>query len=191
MLIEDVSIILVYITISSITIIVLIYLGKLRSLNKQIKESSTIIGGIVSELRNRLNDQDSKIVDQEVKIEILELKVAKLLKESLLFSTSKATKRIGQEEYRLKPRRDITFQGDVEPHRELEVNDLTRTEQDVIRVISNKSYTARELQAVIGKTREHTARLLKKLFEEGYIQRDETVRPFVYRLMQGTNFTSE
>ena len=41
--------------------------------------------------------------------------------------------------------------------------------------------TAPKVEKKIGKTREHTARLMKKLWQEGYIERDTHRMPFRYR----------
>jgi CTP-dependent riboflavin kinase len=42
--------------------------------------------------------------------------------------------------------------------------------------------TTREVQTVIGRTREHTSRLMKKLFEEKLVDRDVSTKPFRYAI---------
>jgi predicted transcriptional regulator len=42
--------------------------------------------------------------------------------------------------------------------------------------------TSREIQGKIKKSREHTSRLLKKLYSENIVIRDETTRPFRYKI---------
>jgi transcription initiation factor IIE alpha subunit len=42
--------------------------------------------------------------------------------------------------------------------------------------------TSREIQGKIKKSREHTSRLLKKLYSENIVIRDETTRPFRYEI---------
>jgi DNA-binding transcriptional ArsR family regulator len=42
--------------------------------------------------------------------------------------------------------------------------------------------TSREIQAKIKKSREHTSRLLKKLYSENIVLRDESTRPFRYQI---------
>lgn len=42
--------------------------------------------------------------------------------------------------------------------------------------------TSREIQAKIKKSREHTSRLLKKLYSEDVVMRDESTRPFRYKI---------
>jgi predicted transcriptional regulator len=59
---------------------------------------------------------------------------------------------------------------------------LTMTEQNIVQVLLDEgSKTAPQIQKNIGKTREHTSRLLKKLWQEGYIDRETHSIPYKYR----------
>ena len=42
--------------------------------------------------------------------------------------------------------------------------------------------TSREIQRKIDKSREHTSRLLKKLYSQNIVMRDESTRPFKYKI---------
>ena len=52
----------------------------------------------------------------------------------------------------------------------------------ILKKLENKSLTTREVQRVIGRTREHTSRLMKKLFEEKLVDRDMSTKPFRYAI---------
>ena len=52
----------------------------------------------------------------------------------------------------------------------------------VLRLITEKSMTSRDIQVTLGRTREHTSRMLKKLFEEGLVERDMSTKPFSYKI---------
>jgi vacuolar-type H+-ATPase subunit E/Vma4 len=70
----------VIITIASITLFISIlvlthYLPEIKKFTKEKKDASEIIKGIISELRNRLDLQDQKILDQQVRLDVLELKL--------------------------------------------------------------------------------------------------------------------
>ena len=59
---------------------------------------------------------------------------------------------------------------------------LTSTERQIIQVLlSEGPKTSPEIEKRIGKTREHTSRLMKKLWQEGYVERDTHTIPFMYR----------
>jgi chromosome segregation and condensation protein ScpB len=68
---------------------------------------------------------------------------------------------------------------------EVSLTSLTPTEMEILRLLYiSGPKTASEVREVIGKTREHTARLMKKLTLEGYVERDTQAIPFVYRLSE-------
>jgi predicted transcriptional regulator len=50
----------------------------------------------------------------------------------------------------------------------------------VLRLITEKPMTSRDIQITIGRTREHTSRMMKKLFEEGVVERNMQTKPFTY-----------
>src|SRR6266704_5154191 len=61
----------------------------------------------------------------------------------------------------------------------------TPTELQVLTTLANEGpKSAPEIGRVVGRSREHTARLMKKLYEEGYIRRDQTRIPFRYSLVE-------
>ena len=53
----------------------------------------------------------------------------------------------------------------------------------VLKLITEKPMTSRDIQITIGRTREHTSRLMKKLFEGGYVDRNMQTKPFTYYIM--------
>ena len=54
----------------------------------------------------------------------------------------------------------------------------------VLKLITEKPMTSRDIQITIGRTREHTSRLMKKLFEEGYVDRNMQTKPFTYYIIE-------
>jgi len=60
-------------------------------------------------------------------------------------------------------------------------NDAT---SHVLRLITDKSMTSRDIQITIGRTREHTSRLMKKLFEDGFVKRNTDTKPFTYSIIE-------
>jgi DNA-binding MarR family transcriptional regulator len=49
-------------------------------------------------------------------------------------------------------------------------------------MLLEKSMPAPEIGRSLLKTREHTARLMKKLYEEGYIERETNKIPYTYKI---------
>jgi predicted HTH transcriptional regulator len=67
---------------------------------------------------------------------------------------------------------------------EYHVNDL---ESLIINSLKDKELTSSEIQAVVGKTREHVSRTLKKMVDDGVLERNESHKPYKYRLVSKDN----
>ena len=61
----------------------------------------------------------------------------------------------------------------------------TPTELQVLTLLGNEGpKSAPEIGRFVGRSREHTARLMKKLFDEGYVRRDQSRIPFRYSTVE-------
>lgn len=61
----------------------------------------------------------------------------------------------------------------------------TPTELHVLTLLANEGpKSAPEIGKFVGRSREHTARLMKKLFDEGYVRRDQARIPFRYSTVE-------
>ncbi len=54
----------------------------------------------------------------------------------------------------------------------------------VLQLITNKAMTSRDIQITLKRSREHTSRLMKKLFEDGYVQRNTESKPYSYSISE-------
>jgi predicted HTH transcriptional regulator len=52
----------------------------------------------------------------------------------------------------------------------------------VLHLITNKDMTSRDIQITLKRSREHTSRLMKKLFESGYVKRNTQTKPYTYSI---------
>jgi len=59
---------------------------------------------------------------------------------------------------------------------------LDETQLAVIRLLAEGQKNTRQLTDALQKSREHTARLMKELFEFGLVERNSATKPFVYQL---------
>lgn len=56
--------------------------------------------------------------------------------------------------------------------------------EHVLGLITTKEMTSRDIQITIGRSREHTSRLMKRLFEEGFVERNTKLKPFTYKITE-------
>lgn len=59
---------------------------------------------------------------------------------------------------------------------------LTPTERETLQILKDGALRAPELGRRVNKSREHMARLMKKLYQEGYVDRETDRPPFRYKL---------
>lgn len=174
---------IITITTSLVALIILIYFyPKIKSSTKTYNDANEIINLIIKELRERLNSQDLKISDLIIKSEIIENKLINVLQENninknkLLNSNNiqnKLQNQIPQKSNMLSQKsQQITFQNN-------EI--LTNTENIILNNLKNAELTATQIQEIIKKSREHTSRILKKLFNNKLIIRNNT-RPYTYKI---------
>ncbi|WP_420546639.1 winged helix DNA-binding protein [Nitrosopumilus sp.] len=62
--------------------------------------------------------------------------------------------------------------------------DVTNPTDYVLQLITNKDMTSRDIQITLKRSREHTSRLMKKLFEDGYVQRNTESKPYTYSITE-------
>jgi len=80
---------------------------------------------------------------------------------------------------------ELKIEAAIPIKREKALAPLTETELMVLETIGKEGEkTAPEIREKIGLTREHTARLMKKLYKDGYLERDTHKMPYVYRLKE-------
>lgn len=56
------------------------------------------------------------------------------------------------------------------------------TVSSILKLLSQCPMTAREIQVNTKKTREHTSRLMKRLYNESLVTRDIDIKPFLYKI---------
>ncbi|MFB5608664.1 MAG: winged helix DNA-binding protein [Nitrosarchaeum sp.] len=52
----------------------------------------------------------------------------------------------------------------------------------VLHLITDKTMTSRDIQITLKRSREHTSRLMKKLFDDGYVKRNTSTKPYTYSI---------
>ncbi|MCH8915250.1 MAG: winged helix DNA-binding protein [Thaumarchaeota archaeon] len=63
-------------------------------------------------------------------------------------------------------------------------SDYTSPIGHVLHLITNKAMTSRDIQITLKRSREHTSRLMKKLFEDGFVERNTETKPYTYSITE-------
>jgi Winged helix DNA-binding domain len=164
------------VTTASLTVLFAL-LSKHKNLVDQAARSATLAKELWDAMSSRLLVMDTRIVDLMAKVEVYGAKSSRLSgKEVGVLSKSVSA-----------PMSEEKTQNDQGG---LEIGKVSQeTEREVLGLISGGPKTSGEIKEVIGRSREHTSRLLKMLFEEGFVARKDKSRPFVYELTEkGRNY---
>jgi hypothetical protein len=164
----------------------------------KVHKNSSVINAITSEYARRMEKYDSAIADLRVRLDVIELQNQKHLLTQQLHSTESTPsvtlvdashdQSHDQSQHpsfhayhrpkRVEPLREIS--GDVS-----DSNDVQNgTAEYVLKLLDGRSMTSKEVQHAIGRSREHTSRLMKRLCEYGFITRDSNNKPFTYALAE-------
>ena len=140
------------------------YEGRLSGLTKLVEDVPNIedkVSGQIQEMRNEvvgIKEAQDRVMKKLVEIE-------KIKREAYV--------------------PEMKIEAAIPIKREKALEPLTETELMVLETIGKEGEkTAPEIRENIGLTREHTARLMKKLYKDGYLERETHKMPYVYRLKE-------
>ena len=144
---------------------------KIEEYERQLTDLTKVMGG-VPQIEEKFSGQLKEMKSEVKGIQEAQDKVIQKLGE---------IEKIKQEVY--VP--ELKIEAAIPIKREKALAPLTETELMVLETIGKEGEkTAPEIREKIGLTREHTARLMKKLYKDGYLERDTHKMPYVYRLKE-------
>jgi hypothetical protein len=135
----------------------------------QYKTNEAVIEAVVLEYTRRLRDYDKIIAELRTKIDIMENRI-------------QPYKEISQG--LAQPQSHVALMSDhvtVTQHSAIE-KEVNSTTDYIFKLLAERPRSSREVQLAIGRTREHTARLMKKLYDLGLVSRDINTKPFRYNI---------
>ncbi len=146
-------------------------------------------------IEKKVQGQDQQLAHVTAKVEGLlevEHKVASQIKsmskrfEEVTVTQEKMIKKIQEiekVEYGMPAVPEAKIEAVIPIRKEKALAPLTETELSVLNILAIEgAKTAPEIRDRIKLTREHTARLMKKLYEAGYLERDTRKMPYAYRV---------
>ncbi|MDG6911627.1 MAG: hypothetical protein JRN56_06935 [Nitrososphaerota archaeon] len=176
-----------------------------RQISQHINASSDLGRDLWSSLEQRLKKQDARILDLMGRVEVIQARVMASsvtqtsswvsppsaassavvpspVKSLVTTDPSPPMQRPAQEESRHESHQSQESQPPLLPPGPSGVVVLDATQAAALRALGESPRNTRQLTDFIQKSREHTARLMKQLFEAGLVERDNTSKPFVYQL---------
>jgi predicted transcriptional regulator len=170
----DSDIIIITVAIVLITISAFIIFNIIRSGRKEkiLKHDDYVIKAILNEFNNRIDTQNKRMADLLVRTDLFETRLS---------HKKESHELLEHQEVKAENVRRILKQT-IPKQTSREV--LSTIEVEALRFISPEPRVSKEVQDAIHKSREHTARLLKELYERGYLGRESKGRYFVYSITE-------
>ncbi len=164
-----------------------------RQVSQRITASSDLGHDLWSALEQRMRKQDERILDMYGRLEVVQSRVlAATAPHELppIAPTPPATPPPAKQEEKPAPVTELSHAvQQPEPVTESQVSQLVSPEHQLdetqlaaVKLLAEAPKNTRQITDALKKSREHTARVMKELFEWGLVQRNDTTKPFVYQL---------
>lgn len=130
-----------------------------------------VIEAVVLEYTRRLRDYDKVIAELRTKVDIMDMR-------------SQQPKVVTSQHMSHQPQPHVAPASEpiaITQHTLVEKEGNGTTDY-ILKLLVEKPRTSREVQLAVGRTREHTARLMKKLHDSGLVSRDVKAKPFKYNI---------
>ncbi len=168
-------------------------LVRYRQVSERVNVSTDLGRDLWSSLEQRLKKQDERILDMMGRVEVIQSRVMAASAASVAASAPllpsappvgprpEAKSVIGHVPSPpvQQPESQPSQQSAEGPGSALE---LDETQLAALKLLSETPKNTRQLTDALGKSREHTARIMKGLFESGLVKRNDASKPFVYEL---------
>lgn len=149
-----------------------------------------VIDTIISQYKQRLDQYEDIINELKIKINLLESKLsnnpdnnAKIINHVVHDTTSQEISQYSEGRNELpESKHVITRSNDLKISGSNGYFHTSDTLETILKLLLNGPLTSRDIQRGIGRTREHTSRVMKKLYESKYVDRDINHKPFKYNI---------
>ncbi len=158
-------------------VISLVLLTRYTKLATSASESSRLARNVWDALEARLKKQDERILDLMARVEVYDSQLRRQLGAQGVRERRPMPPGAAREPPEEQTR--VVARPQLSPMAE---ESIGGTDMEVLRLLLPGARTSRQIDQAIGKSREHTARLLKSLFERSLVERDAAKKPFLYRL---------
>jgi len=135
----------------------------------------------------RLEYYEKQLIDMKIRLDALEIQgIEQKVDDDPNLELKQFLEKLAKNEVKEKPIQ-VVSKPEVVPEKVISIpnipNIMPANPIDyVLHLITNKAMTSRDIQITLKKSREHTSRLMKKMFEDGYVQRNTESKPYTYSI---------
>ena len=134
----------------------------------------------------RLEYYERQLIDMKIRLDALEIQENEQKIEDPNLELKQFLEKLARNEVQ-ENKSENTIKPEVIPEKPVSVPNIPPSTHInpidyVLHLITNKAMTSRDIQITLKRSREHTSRLMKKLFEDGYVQRNTETKPYTYSI---------
>lgn len=162
------------------------YFGYFRDLKERVKENQKFKDMLIDGYIRKFDEYNDIISELRTKIDMIELRInpekSTRMEDEFVTNTNAVDDRSHKNiSHNVTPVMKSVIITDKKDDVRDDVALHLNTVNSILKMLE-VPLTSREIQGKIKKSREHTSRLLKKLYSENIVIRDETTRPFRYKI---------
>ena len=136
----------------------------------------------------RLEYYERQLIDMKIRLDALEIQGIEQKVEDPNMELKQFLEKLAKNEVRERPI-EVASKSETIPEKVVSTPNISNITPAnpidyVLHLITNKAMTSRDIQITLKKSREHTSRLMKKLFEDGYVQRNTESKPYTYSITE-------
>ncbi len=137
----------------------------------------------------RLEYYERQLIDMKIRLDALEIQGIEQKEEDPNLELKQFLEKLAKDKIENKQSVINTKEEEIIPKRVVSTPNIPNIEYAnpvdyVLHLITDKAMTSRDIQITLKKSREHTSRLMKKLFEDGYVQRNTKSKPYTYSITE-------
>lgn len=178
--------ILISITLFVLSFVAIFYFGFFRESKEREEENHKFKDMLIEGYFHKFDEYNEIISDLRTKLDMIQMKVNSVNNYAKQDETARISD-MGSEKsqnisHSMIPVTNVTNDVIVNQRKDEEKDVLRVSTVDSILKMLEVPLTSREIQRRVNKSREHTSRLLKKLYSENIVMRDGSSRPFKYKI---------
>lgn len=141
------------------------------------RADDSVVEAVVLEYTRRLRDYDRMMAELRTKIDVMELRTQAAAQQQQQQQSRPPQPHVATVSEPVAVTQHATTVMEAE-----RPDGQNGTTDYILKLLAERPRTSREVQHAVGRTREHTARLMKKLHDSGLVSRDVESKPFKYAI---------
>jgi predicted transcriptional regulator len=178
--------VLISITLFVLSFVAFFYFGFFRDSKVHEAENHKFKDMLIEGYFHKFDEYNEIISDLRTKLDMIQMKVNSVnnnnLRDEIVDISDMDSDKSQGVSHSMNPVANVTNDVIVDQRKDQEKDELRLSTVDSILKMLEVPLTSREIQRRVNKSREHTSRLLKKLYSENIVMRDGSSRPFKYKI---------